>query len=124
MYLAGDRLGRNADGSFRIEAGGYTSGDQEALSRIDPDTSEVLGSTVLEERVTFLGWVDASFGALDTAGTFRHIGAVPEFISGASETNWDGSQLGSVGIAQLGRQVWLVDQQGSSLVRISLPGLR
>lgn len=117
VYVAGNRLGRNPDGSFQIRAGGYISGDQDAVSRVDPDTLEVLGSTVFDEPIVFLGWVNGFFGALDGRGTLWRIDALPELVSNTSSTNWVDNP-----IVQLGREAWMVDGWGSQLIRLRETG--
>lgn len=119
VYVAGDRLGRNPDGSFRLEAGGYVVGDETAISRIEADTRRVVGSTVFDEPIVFVGWVNAFFGAVDGSGTFWHIGALPELIGNTSSTNWRNHP-----IVQVGREAWMVDTAGTRLLRVDETGPR
>ncbi|MGH8875072.1 MAG: hypothetical protein ACRDVM_07460, partial [Acidimicrobiia bacterium] len=114
VYVAGDRLGRNPDGSFRMEAGGYTPGDEVGISRVDAETETVVGATTVDRFVAMLGWVQGFFGALDTTWTFTHLGPFPQLTASASHTNFDARGF----FAQAGRELWMVDHRAGRLHRV------
>lgn len=118
VYVAGNRLGRDPDGSFRREAGGATFGDEVAVSRVDPDTLEVLGSATFDEPIVFLGWVNALFGVVDATGTFWRLHPLPRLVGEASLTNWaDANHL-----VQVGREAWMINDRGARLLRLNEVG--
>jgi hypothetical protein len=117
IFVSGDPLERNEDGGFRVSDGSYFGTDRSVVSRLDPDTSEVLGSTDFDRPVLHLGWVNASVGALDADGIFTHLSSIPRLRSQVNETTWGGNHVFIVS-----RESWELDTAGGRLVRIDETG--
>ena len=75
VWVAGDRLARNPDGSFAMEAGGFVSGDESGLSRIEADSDAVVFATSLPGQVAVIGATGDDFVAVDPQGSVWTIDA-------------------------------------------------
>lgn len=117
VYVMGDRLQRDADGTFRIADGGYLTSGQFGVSRVDPETLEVRGSTSFEAPIVYLGWLNAFVGALDNSGVFTHLSTIPRLGSQVNTTSWSGGYV----VTAL-REAWEIDTAGNRLVRVDETG--
>jgi len=117
VFVSGDPLERNEDGGFRRSDGSYFGTDRSVVSRLDPETYEVLGSTDFDRPVLHLGWVNAFVGALDEEGVFTHLSSIPRLGSQVNETTWGGNDIFTVS-----RESWELDTAGGRLARIDETG--
>lgn len=118
VYVWGDRLERSEEGEFRVIDGGYTKSGESAVTAIDQQTREILGSTEFDHQIVHLGWVNGFIGALDETGVFTHLSEIPRLGSQVNETTWNGGLL-----FKTSREAWEIDTDDHRLVRVDETGV-